>query len=167
MPYLQQNNLINPNGIDLNQLPAGPINVWVDVIRESALQQVLSSNNWGVINIAQYDPPQPFILECGQVLDTNAMFHQLNWSPIQPMIIGNDVDIFYDVRIYHWDNPQNNTVFQGGWPLYTPIITAQYGANFVQVSDFEAMFEVGETYVWTVTARVVSTTTGQDDSDGG
>ncbi len=155
LPYLLQNNLISPSGIDLNNLPSGRIDVWVDVIRESASQQVLSSNNWGVINIAQYTPPQAFTPMCESVLDTNTMFHNFMWSPPMPMPVGLGIQVLYDLHIYHWVNPENNSVLSGNYPPAMPPII-DIPMNSTQISDFNGILEVGEKYIWTVTARVLS-----------
>lgn len=154
LPYLQQNNLINPNGIDLNDLPHGFTNICVDVIRESAQQQVLSTNNCGFLPIQEYQPPQAFTPLCGEQLDTAMMFHNFTWSPPVPFPAGADLELFYDFSIHHWIDPNNNAALGGNSILVyeqTDLI-----APTTQVSDFDVQFEQGGTYVWKVTARVES-----------
>lgn len=155
LPYLQPSNLINPSGVDLNNLPHGFTTICVDVIRQSALQQVLSTNNCGFLPIQEYQPPQTFVPSCGSVLDTNTMFHTFTWTPPMPMPVGMDLEILYDLEIFHWDNPLNNTVLLGGYPPIIPPLL-DLTTNTTQISDFNGLLELGETYVWRVRARVLS-----------
>lgn len=154
LPYLQQNNLINPSGVDLNDLPHGFTNICVDVIRESAQQQVLSSDNCGFLPIQEYQPPQAFVPNCGDQLDTNTMFHTFTWTPPVPFPAGADLELFYDFKIHHWIDPNNNSALGGN-----SILVYQENdliAPTTQVSDFDIQWDHGGTYIWTVTARVES-----------
>jgi hypothetical protein len=154
LPYLQQNNLINPSGVDVNDLPHGFTNICVDVIRESAQQQVLSSDNCGFLPIQEYQPPQAFVPNCGDQLDTNTMFHTFTWTPPVPFPAGADLELFYDFKIHHWIDPNNNSALGGN-----SILVYQENDLIVpttQVSEFDVQFEQGGTYIWTVTARVES-----------
>ncbi len=154
LPYLQESNLINPSGVDLNNLPHGFTTFCVDVIRQSASQQVLSSNSCGFLPIQEYQPPQTFVPSCGSVLDTNTMFHTFTWTPPIPFPAGVGLELFYDFSIYQWVDPNNNSAMGGNSILIyeqTDLI-----APTTQVSDFDVIFELGRTYVWKVTARVES-----------
>jgi len=154
LPYLQQNNLINPSNVDLNDLPHGFTTICVDVINESSQQQVLSTNNCGFIPIQEYQPPQAFVPSCGDQLDTNTMFHNFTWTPPVPFPAGAGLDLFYDFSIYHWIDPNNNSALGGN-----SILVYQENdliAPTTQISDFDIQWEMGGTYIWTVTARVES-----------
>lgn len=154
LPYLQESNLINPSGANLNDLPHGFTTICVDVIRESASQEVLSTNNCGFLPIQEYQPPQTFIPMCGDVLDTNTMFHNFTWTPPVPFPTGVGLELFYDFTIHQWIDPNNNSALGGNSILIyqqTDLITPT-----TQVSDFDVQFELGATYIWKVTARVES-----------
>lgn len=154
LPYLQQSNLINPSNVDLNDLPHGFTTICVDVINESSQQQVLSTNSCGFIPIQEYQPPQPFVPSCGDQLDTNTMFQNFTWTPPVPFPAGAGLDLYYDFSIYHWIDPNNNSALGGN-----SILVYQQNdliAPTTQVSDFDLQWQMGGTYIWTVTARVES-----------
>ncbi|MDG1332683.1 MAG: fibronectin type III domain-containing protein, partial [Crocinitomicaceae bacterium] len=154
LPYLQANNLINPDGVDLNNLPKGFTNICVDIINESAQQQVLSTNNCGFLPIQEYQPPQAFVPTCGEQLDTSSMFQNFTWTPPVPFPAGADIEVFYDFSIRHWIDPNNNSALAGNSILVYEELDLI--APTTQVSDFDVQWEMGGTYVWTVTARVQS-----------
>ncbi len=71
------------------------------------------------------------------------------------MPVGLGIQVLYDLYIYHWVNPENNSVLSGNYPPAMPPII-DIPMNSTQISDFNGILEVGEKYIWTVTARVLS-----------
>jgi hypothetical protein len=59
-PYMATQNLIvQPSGVDLNNLPEGFTTICVDVIRDGTSQEILSTNNCTSFFLQRFQPPQP------------------------------------------------------------------------------------------------------------
>lgn len=153
LPYLLQNNLVNPNGIDINNLPEDFATICVDVIRESANQEVLSTNNCALLPIQLVRPPTPYLPDCGTRLDTTTMFELFQWFAPNPPAVGMGVETKYDLSIYYW---QDTTNFSDNAWLFNPIYqqTDIAWVELFNVELFDLLLVPGGKYVWNVKARV-------------
>ena len=81
-PYFQASNLlIEPSGINIDALPEGFTTICVDVIRDGATQEVLSTNNCTGFFLQQFQPAQALLPMCGANISTDEIFHTFQWAP--------------------------------------------------------------------------------------
>lgn len=154
LPYLQANTLVNPNNVDLNNLPEGLTTICVDVIRAGTNQEVLSTNNCTLFNLYQFQPPQTFLPQCASMLDTTGLFHTFQWSAPLGYVPDVNSEVRYTFSLYRWQDPSNNTIFVTDQGL----VWREYDIQTTQaiVSEFDVQFEQGGLYVWRIEAQVYS-----------
>jgi hypothetical protein len=152
-PYFQENNLIvSPSGLDINNLPEGWTTVCVDVILEGTNQEVLSTNNCTAFQLAKLTPAQPFVPYCESIVDTNQMFLNFAWSDPVGYIPEPNSSIEHTVKLYRWNDPNNFSIFQSNQGYVTGgTVTNQ---SSIQIPIFEHELDHGGLYVWRVESKL-------------
>ncbi|MDG1333658.1 MAG: fibronectin type III domain-containing protein, partial [Crocinitomicaceae bacterium] len=153
-PYLHQNNLIvSPSGLDINNLPEGYTSVCVDVILDGTNQEVISSNNCTGFQLTRFQPSLLSFPICESVIDTNEMFLTCQWTdPIGYVPDGNSY-IEHTFTLHRWFTPNNYSIFQSGQGFVTEVVTA---APMVNIPLIDLQLETGGLYIWRVQSRIFS-----------
>lgn len=154
-PYFQQSNLIvNPTGININNLPDGFTTICVDVIRDGASAEVISTNNCTSFFLQRFQPPQAFVPVCESNVSKDEMFYTFQWTPPVGYVPLNGVDLNYTFSLYEWNDPNNYNIFQTGQGL---VYQQQTTSALLQISKYDLTLQDGKQYVWRVQAEMSKT----------
>ena len=153
-PYLQESNLIiEPIGVNIDALPEGFTTVCIDVIRDGATQEVLSTNNCTGFFLQRFQPAQALLPICASNISTDEVFHTFQWAPPIGYVPSIGSELTYTFSLYEWSDPSNFNIFETGQGL---VYTAQTTTPLVQLSNYDVLLQEGMTYVWRIESQISS-----------
>ncbi|MGB1647404.1 MAG: fibronectin type III domain-containing protein, partial [Crocinitomicaceae bacterium] len=153
-PYLQESNLIiEPSGVNIDALPEGFTTICIDVIRDGATQEVLSTNNCTGFFLQRFQPAQALMPMCASNISVDEVFHTFQWAPPIGYVPSIGSELSYTFSLYEWIDQSNFNIFETGQGL---VYTAQTTTPLVQLSNYDVLLQEGMTYVWRIESQITS-----------